>query len=248
MANEKTPLRDAVPSTPERATKTAARSTVARRRAIVAIVGVVLAAIALFLIFGGKGANPIASIINPSPPPPTFAFDTVNTGAEATVAQMDKTKLEHAAKAITPDVEKVVTQLFQDGYVDPGGWGDAGSIDGLFTDDAAKQVEPNVDTLTLGTNAGDTFTGLTPEKSVLKVTGLMDGNGQPVRAMATVWFNGTATGSDGTYTDVAVTGTIFLVPDGNGWKIEAFNLRRSEEPGKAPKASASAATSPSESS
>ncbi len=64
--------------------------------------------------------------------------------------------------------------------------------------------------------------------------------------MAQVSFRGKAANTDGTYTDIEVTGTLFLVPDGNDWKIEAFNLRRSEEPGKAPRASASAA-SPSES-
>jgi hypothetical protein len=246
LANEKTPLRDAVPSTPERAKKTAARSTVARRRAIVAIVGIVLAVVALFLIFGGNGANPITTLINPPPPAPTFAFDTVHTAFVPTAIKVQKKDQKAAADGIAPHVEKVITQLFQKGYVNPDTWGDAGEIEGLFTDDAAKQVETNIDTLTLGTDAGDTYSGLTPMPSTIKITALTDADAQAIRAMAQVTFRGKATGTDGTYTDIEVTGTLFLVPDGNDWKIEAFNLRRSEEPGNAPRASASAA-SPSES-
>ena len=76
----------------------------------------------------------------------------------------------------------------------------------------------------------------------VKVVALTDGNANATRAMADFDFTGKATLDDGTYAKVTVTGTLFLVPEGDTWKIESFHVRREIEP-KAPKASAS--TSPS---
>ena len=119
------------------------RSTVARRRAIVASVGVALAADRglWFLFFGGKGANPIAQSSTRRRRRRRSRSTRSTPKSEATVAtNLDKQKLENGSAGITaPTIEKVVTQLLQAGYVDPDGWGDAGSIDGLFTDDAANR-------------------------------------------------------------------------------------------------------------
>lgn len=210
------------------------------------IIGVAVAVVAiggLFLLFGKD--NPIADIINPTPPPGTFVFATVTSAYEATAVTADKEKLQSAAKQATPDVQAVITELFQKGYVDPSGWGDAGAIDDLFTGDAKAQVEPNVDTLTLGAGADGTVTAVDPRKSKLKVTVLTDADGNVTRAMAQPTFAALAANEDGTYTDITVTGTLFLVPTGDGWRIEAFGLNREQKPGEAPPTSSS--PSPSES-
>jgi hypothetical protein len=245
LANEKTPLRDTAPSTPQRATnKSADRSTVARRRAIVGIVIGVVVIAGLFFLLGGKD-SPIAAIIpGDTTPPPTFAFKKVSSGFEPTVAKVDKDKQMKAGEAITPDVQAVVTQLLQTGYVDPDTWGDAGAIDDLFTGPAKDQVEPNVDTLTLGTTASDTYESLNPASSHIKVVALTNGDANATRAMADFDFSSKAALQDGTFAKVTVTGTLFLVPDGETWKIESFHVDREVKP-KA--ATASATTSPSES-
>ena len=245
MANEKTPLRDTAPTSPERAQKTADRSTVARRRIVVGIIVALVVIAGLWFLFGRGEGSPLSSIIGPSEPPvPTFDFSKAQPKYEALQAHLAKAKLEKAAKHALPTIEKSTGQLLQAGYVNPDGWGDAGSINDFFTDDAKAQVEPNVDTLTLGKSASDQFDTFTPNKkgNTIKVTALIDGNLNVTRAAAEFTFKGTAANSDGTTkSKVTVTGTLFFVPDGNGdWKIESFHIDREEKPHKAPSASASA--------
>ena len=136
-----------------------------------------------------------------------------------------------------------MTDLFQNGSIDPYGWGDTGAIEDLFTKDAQAQLEANVDTLTLGTDADAIFSTVQPSKSKLKVTALTDANAGVIRAMAQPWFHAIAANDDGTFTDITVTGTLFLVQDGNDWKIESFSLNR-EMVRRSPPTSTSPSTSP----
>ena len=242
MANEKTPLRDSAAPTPKRAQQTADRSTVARRRIIIGVVAAV-AVLGLLWILFGRGEDSVISLPFTSPPTPVeqFEFKKVDSRPEAIQAHLNKTKLEKAAKHNTPAVQETITQLLQAGYVDPDTWGDAGKLDDYFTDDAANHVEPSIDTLSLGKDAPDTVESVKPLPSRLKVTTLIDGNLDPIRALAQVTFKAKATNTDGTTTKITLTGTLFLVPDGDSWKIEAFDLDREMKPHKA-KASTSAAS------
>ena len=244
MANEKTPLRETAPTSPERAKKTADRSTVARRRVVVGIIVALVVIAGLWFLFGRGGDSPIPFIGSTAPEVPTFQFSKAQPKYEALQAHLAKAKLEKAAKHALPTIEKGTAQFLQAGYVNPDGWGDAGSINDFFTDDAKAQVEPNVDTLTLGKSASDQFDTFTPNKkgNTIKVTALIDGNLNVTRAAAEFTFKGTAANGDGTTkSKVTVTGTLFFVPDGNGdWKIESFHVDREEKPHKAPSASASA--------
>jgi hypothetical protein len=242
LANEKTPLRDTAPPTPQRAQTNVQRSAVARRRAIIGIVGAVVVIAALFFIFGGKDSPiSIGPLGGSDAPVPQFTFNKVTTGAEGTVAGVDKKKQAKAAKDVAPDVQKTVTAVLQAGYIDPSSWGDAGAIKDYFIGSAADQVEPNIDTLTLGTDADKTYDSLDPKAGHMKVTALTDADPKAIRAMAEFVFTGTAALTDGTSAKVTVDGTFFLVPDGNSWKIEAFRIEREIKP-KSPKASASTAS------
>jgi hypothetical protein len=245
LANEKTPLRETAPTSPERAKKTADRSTVARRRVVVGVIVALVVIAGLWFVFGRGSASVIdIGIGSTAPPVPTFHFSKAQPKYEALQAHLAKAKLEKAAKHAMPTIEKGTAQFLQAGYVNPDGWGDAGSVDDFFTDDAKQQVDPNVDTLTLGKDASDQFDTFTPNKkgNTIKVTALIDGNLNVTRAAAEFTFKGTAANSDGTTkSKVTVTGTLFFVPDGNGaWKIESFHIDREEKPHKAPTASASA--------
>ena len=245
MANEKTPLRETAPTSPERAKKTTDRSTVARRRVVVGIIVALVVIAGLWFLFGRGNDSVIdIGIGSTAPEVPTFHFSKAQPKYEALQAHLAKAKLEKAAKHALPTIEKGTAQFLQAGYVNPDGWGDAGSIDDFFSDDAKQQVEANVDTLTLGKSASDQFDTFTPNKkgNTIKVTALIDGNLNVTRAAAEFTFKGTAANSDGTTkSKVTVTGTLFFVPDGNGeWKIESFHVDREEKPHKAPSASASA--------
>jgi hypothetical protein len=248
LANEKTPLRDTAAPTPKRAQKTADRSTVARRRIVIGVVAAVAVLGLLWLLFGRGENSPLADLIGVSstPPPPEFKFDSVSSKPEATAAHLDKKKLAHAAKTTEPAIQRVLTQVLQAGYVDPDTWGDAGAIADLFTEEAAKQIDPNIDTLTLGKNAGDTFESVSLLPSRLKVTSLIDSNYNAIRAAGELTFKAKAINTDGSTTKVTLTGTFFLVPDGGDWKIEAFDLDREDQPRKVhtPSASGSDTASP----
>jgi hypothetical protein len=241
LANEKTPLRDTVPTTPERVQKNADRSTVARRRVIAGVIIALVVIGGLWFLFG-RGKDSVIQLPGTETVVPTFAFKTVVPKYEAIAAHLNKKKLEKTAKHATPTIEAVATKYLQAGYVNPDGWGDAGSISGFFTDDAKQQIDANIDTLTLGKNASDTVDTFTPAKKgdTIKVTSLIDGNLNVIRAAAEFTFKGTTANTDGTTSKVTVTGTLFLMPDGNDWKIESFHINRQEKPHKASSASASA--------
>jgi hypothetical protein len=217
------------------------------------VVGIIVALVViagLWFLFGRGKDSPLANVFGPTPPPvPTFQFTKVVPKYEALQAHLAKAKLEKAAKHAAPTIATTTTEFLQAGYVDPSGWGDSGSIGDFFTDDAKQQVDPNVDTLTLGKKASDQFDTFTPNKkgTTVKVTALIDGNLNVTRAAAELTFKGTAANSDGTTkSKVTVTGTLFFLPDGNGsWKIESFHINREEKPHKAKSASASASETPS---
>ncbi len=248
MANDKTPLRDTAPATPERAQKSADRSTVARRRVIVGIGILVVLGLALFLLLGGKDSplGDVGGIFTNDPVVPTFEFTHVTSGYEATVAGANKDAQNKTSDEVATQVADPVTALFQAGYVDPSSWGDAGEIEDLFTGEAQKQIDANIGVLTLGADAGATYTSVQPSTSNLRVVTLTDGKGDALRALAEPEFVAIATHTDGTYSKITVTGTLFFVHDGNDWKIEAFSLNRDEKPVEAPP-SASPSTSPTES-
>jgi hypothetical protein len=210
------------------------------------IAAVVVLAV-LYLLFGRGDGNPITDalhITSPAPPVPEFAFKTVTTKYEATQARMKKTTLERAAKQTTPAVQDVITKVLQAGYVDPETWGDKGAIDDYFTQDAAGQIDANINTLTLGKDV--TFQTLTPSHNgKLKVTTLLDENTQAIRAYGEFSFKAKASNEDGSSSKIELTGTFFLVPDGGDWKIEAFHLSRSEAPRKAHAPAASGTIAPS---
>lgn len=220
----------------------------ARRRVFVGIGVAVVVLGGLYFLFGRGSDSPIdiGGVFSNDPPVPTFTFAKVTSGYEATVAGANKDAQVKTSDQVASQVEEPVTTLFQEGYVDPSGWGDAGAIEDLFTDDAQKQIEANIDVLTLGSDAGATYTSVQPDTSQLRVVTLTDGKGDPLRAMAQPEFTAIATHTDGTYSKITVTGTLFFVQDGNDWKIEAFSLNRDEKPVEAP-ASATPSASPSES-
>jgi hypothetical protein len=215
---------------------------VARRRAIIGGVGVLaLIAIVVFLVTRGGG---ITSIIGGSDsPPPVFAFTMKGASFITTEKDGNEAAQNKAAKDAADGVKGTLDDLYSTAYVSPDTWGDAGEIDDLFTSDAADQIDANLEALTLGKNAGDTYTYVDPSAGTLIVKVLTNGKGDALQAFAKTTFVATATHTDGSFSKITVTGSFFLTKDGSAWKIQSFDVNRAEKRAKAPAASAS---SPSE--
>jgi hypothetical protein len=237
---DKTPLREGVPSNSGRPTKTADRSKVARNRIIAGVVAAVVVLVAIFLLT--RGGGPLHSIIDNSTPPGKVDFQLKGSTFVPTQLKGDKKAQQDAAKVTANDVRRQLDVLFDTAYVDPDTWGDTGKIKDLFTGGAKDQLDGDVKTLTLGENAGDTYKSVDPRTSNVKVRVLTDARGNAIRASGALTFTALATHDDGTYSEITVTGTVIFVQDGGTWKIEAYNLSRSEKPAKAPAPSGS--TSP----
>jgi hypothetical protein len=142
LANEKTPLRDTTPTTPERVQKNVERSTVARRRVIAGIVVALVVIGGLWFLFG-RGKDSVIPIRSPGGP--HVPFKTVVPKYEAIAPT--STRRSSRRPRSTPRRRSARRHAVPAGRLrEPDGWGDAGSIDGFFTDDAKQQVDANIDT------------------------------------------------------------------------------------------------------
>jgi hypothetical protein len=230
----KTPLKDAATSSPQRPKKTVDRSKVSRNRIIAGSVGAVVVLGAIFFFTRG-GDSPFSE----SPPPGKVQFALKSANYIPYQLHGDQNAQKATAHEAGQEILAQLDTLFDTAYVDPDSWGDTGNIEDFFTDAAKSSLDGDVQTLTLGPSAGDTYKRVDPGRSTLKVNVLTGADGSAVRASGRLTFTGLATHDDGTYSAITVTGTAIFVKDGDTWKIEAYHLNRSEKPAQAPTASAS---------
>jgi hypothetical protein len=231
----KTPLKDAATSSPQRTKKTTERSKVSRNRIIAGSVGAVVLLGGIFFLTRG-GDSPFSSDEAPSGP---VQFQLKGATYIPYQLQGDQNAQKATAHQAGTEIQAQLDALFEKSYVNPGSWGDTGEIEDFFAEGAMGSLEANVDKLTLGTNAGDTYERVDPGKSTLKVSVLTGADGSPVRASARLTFSGLATHTDGTYSAITVTGTAIFVKDGDTWKIEAYDLERREKQAQSPAPSVS---------
>jgi hypothetical protein len=204
------------------------------------------AAVGLFLVLRGGGAQGIIPFVHNSPEPvPPFDFQVGDPGIETTSDKTNPKDLTGSARSVSDAVVPIIDQLYTDAFLDPNIWkdGDYGDVWGLFEGDAAATAQEQVETLTLGANAGDVYDSVEPLKSSLKVRVLFDEDGKAVSAVAIAHFKAYAAGTDGTYSRIVSQGQYFLRETGDGWKIYSFSVKRADEPAEPPKSSPSASGS-----
>jgi hypothetical protein len=240
-SGSKRPLSEAAPPEPTRTQSTDKRSQVARRRAVVGIViAVLVVGVAAFLLTRGGGSIPILGGSS-DPEIPTFAFEKARFVAESTT---DTSSKQLHVDPTGREVQDLVTAFYQSVWIDPDVWKDADYTDAFedtMTEGAAAEAQKDLEALTLGPAAGDTYAFVTPERSTILVTVLTGPDDQPVQALAQVIFRASAEHTDGTFTDVTQEASYFVQNIDGDWRIISFRAVRDEEEGKAP-ASASPST------
>jgi hypothetical protein len=171
-------------------------------------------------IFGGDGGNETI---------PTLELKTTKATAVSTTTTPAK-KLEAPASTVAKKVAGAMNRLYTAAFLDPANWRDD-SYDGvwaMFDQSARGSAQRGVDTLTLGSTAGDTYDSVTGPKGKIEVKVLMNEDDQPATAVATVQFTARATGKDGTETLVVSEGQYFLNAVSGGWAIYSFSVRRDD--------------------
>ena len=118
----------------------------------------------------------------------------------------------------------------------------AGDYEGVldsFSADAVGSARSQLQVLTLG-DLGPTFASVEPLPGTMRVRVLFDADGAATLAVASVFFQATATPSDGSAAStIASGGEFFLEPDASSWRIVAFSVNRNDSGVAAPTGSPS---------
>jgi len=176
---------------------------------------------------------------------PAFSFRVTKATGVATSEGAEAESLNAQAADVGEEVTPVLDELYTAAFLDPGNWrdGDYEQVWGFFTDDARPAAEAAVETLTLGTTAGDIYETVQPDKSTLSYTVLFDPESSPDSLVVRVSFSALGERTDGTYTQIVSVGQLFM-DDLGGWKVTAFDVERedheTEPPAPAPSTTPSA--------
>lgn len=214
---------------------------------VVPVALIVVGAVAFFVLRGGDAGGGIFGGDGGNEAIPTLELRTTKTIAVSTTATSAK-KLEAPASAVAKKVTDAMNRLYTAAFLDPANWRDD-SYDGvwaMFDQSARASAQQGVDTLTLGSSAGDTYDSVAEPKGKVEVKVLMNEDDQPATAVAIVQFTAIATGKDGTETLVVSEGQYFLNAVSGGWAIYSYSVGRDDheiipEPG--PSGSPSAVSS-----
>jgi hypothetical protein len=212
----------------------------------------VAGAVVLFFVLSGGGDGGGGGIFGGGDDPQTPPFD-FTVGKTVAVPTGEKTKPEDlapAAQEASAAVVPVMDQLYTEAFLDPDNWqnGEYDEVWEVFESGALPTAQQSVETLTLGTTAGDTYETVEPTSGKVRFKVLFDADGNPVSVVAIVEFEALGARKDGTYTSVISQGQYFLRDTGDGWKVYSFSVKRADTeaapPTPAPSGTASTTTSP----
>ena len=205
----------------------------------------VVAAVVLFVVLtrDGGGGIPFVSDDGPSEAPP-FDFQVRKVRALATSEKADEAKLTGEAEAIGRELTPVVDDLFTNAFLDPANWtsGDYAEVLETFNDEARPTAEGSIETLTLGTDAGDVYDEVAPDRSVLDYKVLFDPDGEVSQVVVRVKFSALGTRADGGYTEIVSDAELFFDDPAN-WLVSAFDVTRADREAQPPTPQASASPS-----
>jgi polyisoprenyl-teichoic acid--peptidoglycan teichoic acid transferase len=122
-------------------------------------------------------------------------------------------------------VQRTVTQLYSDGYVDQHAW-DGGRFPGvpdLFASSAQPQVRRSLGHLTLG-RAATHLDAVRPDRANLRIRFMVDHRGHPLVAVATMDFDATGLAGNAEV-PLRSDGSYVLRPLEGGWRIVSYRVK-----------------------
>jgi hypothetical protein len=156
------------------------------------------------------------------PPAANFAVGEVRV-----IDSQDRPEAGGNAGPKVDKVKELVNNYYNAAFVDPGKWGDGGhpELANLFTEEAKPQVGPRIGILALG-EASKSLKRVEPQKQQIdRLTLYFDGDPNAPLGVVSTSFEATATPAAEGAEPVKVihTGTFWLQPEGDGFRISAFN-------------------------
>jgi hypothetical protein len=197
----------------------------------VLVVLVVVGIGAYFLFRGDSSSAGDGTLGEPDDPSvPEFNF-TVTEARAVPTSQTPEKKLGDAAESASRDATATMDEIYTEAFLDPGSWegGDYEAVWELFEGPARSAAQDEVDALTAGSGAGESFETILPAKGKADVSVLMNDKDDPEALEVSVSFSAEATAGDGTVTRLVSTGDYFLQRFGNLWKVTSFEVRRSDK-------------------
>jgi hypothetical protein len=195
---------------------------------IVPIVLVAALAVLLLLLHGGETGIPILGQV-PDDTVPPFDLKVTKSVAISTDPLADVEVLKATAAEIGAEITPTIDDLFTNAFLDPSNWrnGDYAEVIAAFDPGAASAAEQSLETLTLGTGAGEVYDSVRPGKSTVSYRVLFDPDGKADTVVAIFTFTATGHRKDGTDVAISSKGQLFL-KDIDGWKITAFKVARKD--------------------
>jgi hypothetical protein len=187
----------------------------------VAVLAIVVIAGVLLLRDGGS--------LLPDGDDASFSFEVRRVRA-ATLSDRAPTELQDQAEEAGAQVKETMDALYSAAFVDRSAWGSYEDAFALFEGSAAERARADVDVLTLGSSAPEGYRALASPSGSLTIVVLTDRRDAPVTAIARADFRADAELDAGGATRITSRGAYFLRPAGDGWRIFAYSIDRSEEP------------------
>jgi hypothetical protein len=192
---------------------------------------VVVAVVAILLLTKHKGTDAGGGDGGITPTTGVFSFHIDPPQALTTSQTANQDKAAKAAKPAAQAAEKLIHDFYVNAYLNTGEWTD-GAYTGVFagfSPGAKAQAVKQLDVLTAGTAASDTFNGVTENNAHLKEKVLMDLNGQPYSVVAVVTFSAVADLKNGTSQTLISQGQYILEKVGSGWQVTSYSVTRSDQ-------------------
>lgn len=206
-------------------------------RPVVAIgIGVAVAVLAgavFALTRGGAGTG--------SDEPLAVDFEIGRANGISSLADVPNREYDDDAARIAGNLAAFFSRFYEQGFLVAANNGAAeyGAALGSFAPEALEDARAQLQVLTLG-DLGPTFSSVAPLPGTIRVRVLFDADGAAMLAVASVFFQATATPADGsTPVTIASGGEFFLEPDASAWKIVAFSVNRNDSTAPAPTGAAS---------